>query len=148
MKALLLFLLLFVGTMAQAQHKADAQVVKVATNGKEGRYQFVVSVKSPDKGCNQYADWWEVISDNGTQLLGRRILLHSHVGEQPFTRSSSPISLKATDRVIVRVHMNSTGYSRFAMRGSISEGFEAVELDRNFAVALSKLEPLPKGCAH
>ncbi len=34
-----------------------------------------------------YVDGWHVETAEG-EILGTRILLHPHVGEQPFTRSS------------------------------------------------------------
>ena len=62
-----------------------ANVMEVQATGAPNAYQFEVKVSSPDTGCDQYADWWEVLSEDG-QLIHRRVLLHSHVGGQPFTR--------------------------------------------------------------
>jgi hypothetical protein len=114
-------------------------------NGGPGNYSFMVTVSSPDEGCNQYADWWEVISLEG-ELIYRRVLLHSHVAEQPFSRSGGPAVIDAGDEVIVRVHMNTSGYSELAMRGSAEQGFETVELEPGFAPELSEIEPLPGDC--
>ena len=57
-----------------------ASVVSVSVSGNTNNYNFSVGVSSPDTGCNQYANWWEVITEEGT-LLYRRILGHSHVSE-------------------------------------------------------------------
>ena len=57
-----------------------ANVLSVQVTDNPGAYQFAVEIASPDTGCEQYADWWEVVSQDG-QLLYRRILLHSHVDE-------------------------------------------------------------------
>jgi hypothetical protein len=84
-------------------------------------------VSSPDTGCDQYADWWEVLDEEG-QLLYRRVLLHSHVGEQPFARSGGSVSVGTEQIVWVRAHMNSRGYGRVAFRGSVQDGFVAFEL--------------------
>src|SRR5262252_1297487 len=65
---------------------ALAHVVQVQVSGNAGAFSFSVTVRSPDSGCARYADWWEVVSTDG-KLLHRRILMHSHVDEQPFTRS-------------------------------------------------------------
>ncbi|MCB0054175.1 MAG: hypothetical protein KDE24_32035, partial [Caldilinea sp.] len=67
-----------------------ADVFGVTVRGDDGAYQFSVEIASPDTGCNQYADWWEVLDSDGN-LLYRRILTHSHVDEQPFIRSGGPV---------------------------------------------------------
>lgn len=53
--------------------------------GAAGTYDFDVTVKSVDKGWEYYADAFELLAPDG-KLLGRRILLHPHETEQPFTR--------------------------------------------------------------
>ena len=72
--------------MNQANASAIAAVEDVSVSGDPGRYQFAVTIRSDETGCDQYADWWEVVSESG-DLLYRRILAHSHVDEQPFARS-------------------------------------------------------------
>jgi hypothetical protein len=42
-----------------------ADVISVDVSGNEGAYQFSVGIRSPDTGCDQYADWWEVITGDG-----------------------------------------------------------------------------------
>ena len=42
-----------------------ANVLSVKVTGDAGKYQFNVEVSSPDTGCDQYADWWEVLSEDG-----------------------------------------------------------------------------------
>ena len=128
------------------EQPTQAIVESVTAQGNEGSYTFSVRLSSPDTGCDQYADWWEVVSDSGA-LLYRRILAHSHVDEQPFTRSGSPVPISADQMVWVRVHMNNTGYSDFGARGSVNEGFERSILDPEFASTLDQEEPLPTGCA-
>jgi len=129
-----------------AEATVAADVVDVSTRGEPGDYAFEVTVKSPDTGCDQYADWWEVLSTDG-ELLYRRILAHSHVNEQPFTRSGGPVAIDADEAVIVRAHMNPTGYGGQAMRGSVDEGFQPVELPVDFAADVEDQEPQPSGCA-
>ncbi|MEO0887951.1 MAG: hypothetical protein AAFY54_18770, partial [Cyanobacteria bacterium J06648_10] len=109
-------------------------------------YTFSVEVSSPDEGCDNYANWWEVITEDG-RLLYRRILAHSHVDEQPFTRSGGPVEIEPDEVVIVRSHMHPTGYHTQAMKGSFSAGFEPTTLPTDFADELAEVEPLPTGCA-
>ncbi|KZS42498.1 hypothetical protein AWE51_03380 [Aquimarina aggregata] len=123
-----------------------AAVVSVSVSGNENSYSFSVGIKSPDTGCNQYADWWEVITENET-LLYRRILAHSHVNEQPFVRSGGPISITKDQVVIIRAHMNTSGYGDKVFKGSVSTGFKEEDLEKTFANALETVAPLPSGCA-
>ena len=94
-----------------------ADVLAVQATGQPGAYEFSVSIRSPDKGCAQYADWWEVVSKD-SKLLYRRVLLHSHVDEQPFTRSGGPVPIQPDTVVWVRAHMNNSGYGGIAFMGS------------------------------
>jgi hypothetical protein len=123
-----------------------ANVLNVEVTGQPNAYRFNVQVASPDTGCDQYADWWEVLSEDG-QLLYRRVLLHSHVSEQPFTRSGGPVAIDGDTVVIVRAHMNVGGYGGAALRGSASGGFESVQLGSGFAAEVEALALLPEGCA-
>jgi hypothetical protein len=128
---------------------ADYAVVqKVSVSGKEGSYTFSVELKSPDKGCNQYANWWEVVTEDEI-LVYRRILGHSHVQEQPFTRSGSNLNILAGDAVIIRGHMNTTGYGEgeIAMKGTVEAGFQPFDIDKEFGAALESATPQPNGCA-
>jgi hypothetical protein len=123
----------------------QAEILEVKVSGEAGMYNFSVTISSPDEGCSQYADWWEVISQEG-ELYYRRILLHSHVDEQPFTRSGGPVPIEADTIILVRAHMNPGGYGSLAMKGSPEMGFEQVELSPDFAVVLEETPPLPSGC--
>jgi len=124
---------------------SQADVQSISVNGQPGDYSFSVTVSSPDEGCSQYADWWEVLSPDG-ELIYRRVLLHSHVGEQPFTRSGGPVPIEADTVVVVRAHMHPTGYGGLAMKGSVEQGFEPFELSPDFAAHLGDAPPLPEGC--
>ncbi len=122
-----------------------ADVTAVRASGPAGAYEFNVTLRSPDTGCQQFADWWEVVSEDG-KLLYRRVLLHSHVNEQPFTRSGGPVPIQATTRVWVRAHMNNGGYGGAALKGSVQTGFAVAITPANFAAQLATLAPLPTGC--
>jgi hypothetical protein len=123
----------------------QANVTAVSTSGSVGTYTFSVTLKSDETGCEQYADWWEVLSEEG-ELLYRRILVHSHPTTQPFTRSGGKVAVKADEVVYVRAHMNVLGYVGAVMKGSVSKGFKAVTDLPKFSEKLETQSPLPKGC--
>ena len=125
-----------------------AVVRSVSAAGSAGNYTFSVELKSPDTGCGQYADWWEVLNADG-KLIYRRILAHSHVHEQPFTRSGGPVKIAEDDVVTVRAHMHPGGYGsgKIAMKGSVKAGFQVFELPEGFAADVEKQAPQPIGCA-
>ena len=131
---------------ARESANRSALVTEVKVSGEENTYSFSVTVSSPDTGCNQYADWWEVIDTDGN-LIYRRILAHSHVEEQPFTRSGGPIAISKTTEVYIRAHMNNTGYGDAVLKGSVETGFTAAQLDETFAKALENSDPQPDKCA-
>jgi hypothetical protein len=123
-----------------------ANVLSVQVTGNPGKYRFEVKVDSPDTGCEQFADWWEVINGDG-QLLYRRILLHSHVDEQPFVRSGGPVEISPDEVVFVRAHMNTTGYGGQVMKGAVQAGFEPVEVEAGFGSDPERIPPQPEDCA-
>ncbi len=122
-----------------------ADVLSVRVSGEPGAYQFAVEIASPDTGCEQYADWWEIVSVDG-DLLYRRILLHSHVDEQPFTRSGGPVEIDASAVVYVRAHMSTTGYGGWVLRGTVRDGFEPAEVETGFGSGLERIPPQPEDC--
>lgn len=126
--------------------EAVADVIAVTVSGSANGYQFSVEVRSPDEGCEQYADWWEVLAEDGT-LLYRRILAHSHVDEQPFVRSGGPVDVGSDTVVWVRAHMHPGGYGGQVLKGSVQDGFAVVSVEIDFAADVESLEPLPTGCA-
>ena len=132
--------------LKQLSETSAANVISVQVAGAPAAYQFSVEVSSPDTGCDQYADWWEVMTNEG-ELVYRRILDHSHVGEQPFVRSGGPIAIKPDTIVLIRAHMHPGGYGGTGMQGSVRDGFEEVKVDANFAPELENTFPQPTGCA-
>jgi len=123
-----------------------ADVTAVSASGEAGAYQFSVTIRSPDTGCEQYADWWEVLDEDGN-LLYRRILTHSHAGEQPFTRSGGPVPIEADRVVIIRAHMHPYSYGVTVFKGTVEDGFVETILAQSFAIDLETVEPLPTSCA-
>jgi hypothetical protein len=124
-----------------------ADVTAVRVSGAPGAYTFSVTLSSPDTGCDQYADWWEVITPDG-ELVYRRILAHSHVNEQPFTRSGGPVELQETTQAIVRAHMNNAGYGGVAFSGSPASGCAAdPSVTSALTPQLADQAPQPDSCA-
>ena len=123
----------------------EADVVDVSVSGDAGSYVFSVTIASPDSGCGQYADWWEVLGADGS-LLYRRVLLHSHVTEQPFVRTGGPVPVGAADSVWVRAHMNASGYGGQVLSGTAADGLAPMAGPRDFPAALEQSAPLPAGC--
>ncbi|MEL6911850.1 MAG: hypothetical protein AAFO85_16860, partial [Cyanobacteria bacterium J06598_4] len=104
-----------------------AKVVAVEATGTGNNYTFAVTISSPDTGCDRYANWWEVVTPEG-ELLYRRVLLHSHADEQPFTRNGGTVAVLPEQPIIVRVHMSDGGYSAIAQQGTVAAGFSEVQL--------------------
>ena len=130
----------------QETTKGVARVTDVSVAGNDNQYSFNVTISSPDLGCIQYANWWEIIDLDGN-LLYRRILGHSHIKEQPFTRSGDPFTISENTEVYIRAHMNTSSYGSNVFKGSISNGFASENLNVEFAKGLEEIAPLPTGCA-
>ena len=129
----------------------NADVVGVTTSGGGGSATFAVSIRSDETGCQCYADWWEVVGLDGS-LIQRRILLHPHENEQPFTRSGDTVQLADDLYVIIRAHMHGGGsgpggYGGAVFKGSLRDGFKAATAPEDFAPGLETQQPLPDGCA-
>jgi len=141
---------------ASSGDRPYANVTAVSVAGAAEAYSFAVSVESADVDCSQYADWWEVLGEDGL-LVFRRILEHAHTDENgtsdpdapgnTFTRDGGPIAIASDELVVVRAHMNTAGYNGTAMRGSAALGFdEAPDIDADFAAGVEELEPQPQAC--
>jgi hypothetical protein len=131
------------GSAKAEAHVADVNAVEVS--GEPNAYTFAVAVASPDTGCDRYANWWEVVSEDGV-LLYRRILRHSHVDDQPFTRDGGPIEIAADKRVFVRAHMHPGGYGGVVMVGTAGSGFAVAKDVPSFDASIEKADPQPEGC--
>jgi len=106
-RILLVASLLFAG--AALAGEADVVDVKVRRNS-SGTYDFDVTVKSVDKGWDHYADAFEVLGPGGA-VLGRRVLLHPHETEQPFTRDLYGVKVPpGVTHVTVRARHKPKGY--------------------------------------
>lgn len=125
----------------------------VETSGGPESWSFAVTLRSPDTGCEAYADWWEVLDADG-QLLGRRILAHSHVDDQPFTRNTT-VPVAGDTPVWIRAHFRTAGteeaagYGGQAMTGTAAGSFAVAQPDTvpDSDGTLATQAPLPDGCA-
>lgn len=80
--------------------EADVIDVTVRFNGGDS-FQVITTLKHADTGWDHYANGWEVLDEQGN-VLGKRVLFHPHVNEQPFTRSHT-LNIPATvNRITVR----------------------------------------------
>ena len=125
-----------------------ADVTSVATRGAPGAYTFMVTVQSPDEGCERYASWWEVVTPDGV-LVYRRILQHSHVEEQPFARPGGPVPVEPDADLMVRAYFHPSGYGGKVVVGTVASGFRPLEeAPPDFALDLAYAEPRPTGCRY
>jgi len=148
--SLMLFALMFWSCSSEGQKGTMTEelpkVTAVTCTGGANNYTLSVTISSPDTGCDQYADWWEVFTPEGN-LIYRRILAHSHVNEQPFTRSGGPVNVGPDDFIYVRAHMNNLGYGTQVFSGTLADDLKLDSLAQMFASQLETTEPLPEDCA-
>ncbi|HSF96349.1 MAG TPA: hypothetical protein VLA52_15085 [Thermohalobaculum sp.] len=87
-----------------------ADVLEVEARASGGSYSFDVTVRHADTGWDHYADAWRVVGPDGT-VYGTRTLYHPHVGEQPFTRSLSGVTIpEGVTTVTVESHDSVHGW--------------------------------------
>ena len=95
--------LLVVWALPAAAGEVDVVDAKARLNA-NGSYRFTVTLRHADAGWKHYADKWEVVGPNG-KVWGRRVLLHPHDDEQPFTRALGRVRVPpGVGRVRVRGH--------------------------------------------
>ena len=112
LQALLLGLLVMIGMLpVQPAAAGEVEIVGARAVPDGAAWRFDVTLRHDDTGWEHYADRWEVRLLDGT-VLGRRVLLHPHVDEQPFTRSLAGGEIPAdVDRVVVHAHDKVHGWS-------------------------------------
>lgn len=121
----------------QIMNTANADVKHVkAVQSSDGSWTFYVTVYHPDTGWDDYVNGWDVVTPDGAvikpdkNLQFTRLLVHPHVGEQPFTRSQSGIVLpEGVTSVVVRAHDLIDGFGGMEVTVDIAvsagENFEA-----------------------
>jgi len=89
--------------------EADVMGAKV-TKGRDGTYNFDVTIHSNDQGWDYYCDRFEVLGPDG-KVLGVRTLYHPHEIEQPFTRELYGVRIPSELReVTIRARHKPRGY--------------------------------------
>ena len=98
--------------LAAAPVAADpAQVTNIAATRAATSWTFNVTLAHGDTGWEDYADGWRVELAVGTVIVDRP-LGHPHVQEQPFTRSTSGVSIPdGTAQVFIRARTNVEGWA-------------------------------------
>ncbi|CEM32708.1 unnamed protein product [Vitrella brassicaformis CCMP3155] len=153
LRAVFCLLALSVATLAAPSADPSADVLEVSVRETSaGKYMIGVTLETSDVDCTHYANWWEVLSEDG-ELLYRRILRHSHAATQPFTRySEDDVSLEEDQEIIVRAHMHVDGKELYpdsqVLKGSAKAGFAKATLEKNFAAAVEKEGPQAEGCLY
>ncbi|MEH6445434.1 MAG: hypothetical protein V7784_16180 [Oceanospirillaceae bacterium] len=92
-----LFSLVSMASFASETFIKDVQVNKNSANN----YSFAVTLKHADKSWDHYANVWQIETLDG-QVLGKRVLQHPHINEQPFTRSLASVTIaKGIKQVVI-----------------------------------------------
>lgn len=108
-------LLFFTCFLLSAYSSANANNVTVLAvaiiHQSQGEYLVNVKLQHQDTGWDHYADEWRLVDKQGN-VLARRIMLHPHVNEQPFTRALNNVKLddKLT-MIYIEAHDTQHGWS-------------------------------------
>jgi hypothetical protein len=79
-------------------------VVDATVNCRQEHCRVSATLRHADSGWDHYADRYVVLAPDGSEL-GRRVLLHPHVDEQPFTRGLGNLTIPVDiDHVFVFGH--------------------------------------------
>lgn len=94
----------------------EADVVSAEAECSGSRCRFSVTVAHADTGWDHYADHWRILAPDGTEL-GRRVLLHPHVGEQPFTRRLDGVEVPENlTEIMIEAHDSRHDYGGAVIR--------------------------------
>lgn len=107
----------FAGLFAAPPVFADQVRIVYATFEKSGDgWHVSVTLHHHDTGWDHYADQWRIVDANGKEIA-KRVLLHPHVGEQPFTRGLGGVHIPAGDEIIfIEAHDKVHGWSPKRLR--------------------------------
>jgi hypothetical protein len=102
--------MLFLGIVSTSIHAGEVEIAAARAECTVTRCTFHVTLRHADSGWEHYADLWRVLTPQGEEL-GRRVLLHPHVDEQPFTRGESMTVPSKLDHVLIEAHDKVHGYA-------------------------------------
>ena len=131
LKRILIVFVVFLLGLPSFAFAGEADVLQVImSEGMDGTFNLDVTVRHADSGWDHYANWWQVVTEDGKEL-GRRVLVHPHVGEQPFTRELYDLKVpKGVSVVIVEAHDMIHEYGgkvvRVDMTREQGEGFRVI----------------------
>lgn len=90
------------------------------------QWSVSVSLKHADTGWEHYADQWRIVDQKGT-IVGRRVLLHPHVDEQPFTRSLAGIVVPTNTTVLyVEAHDKVHGWAKNRLKLELNKAADGM----------------------
>lgn len=89
---------------------SPTEIVKVVFVRSGGSWDVSVTLRHADTGWKHYANIW-IVTDMDANGLGRRVLVHPHVNEQPFTRSDSITLPAGMTKVQVRAGDKPNGFN-------------------------------------
>lgn len=103
-----------------ATQRADADQAKILAadfyQSSGSLWTVDVTLRHADSGWDHYADQWRVVDAEG-HVLGKRVLLHPHVDEQPFTRGQSGVNIPpGVTTVFVEAHDQVHGWTPERLR--------------------------------
>ena len=78
---------------------SPSDILKVHFFSSGSGWRVEVTIRHADTGWDHYTNVWVVETMDGKQL-GKRVLFHPHVNEQPFTRSDSVTVPKGVTRAL------------------------------------------------
>jgi len=88
----------------------EVEVVDATIDCSERVCTISATLLHADTGWDHYADAWRVLTPDGAEI-GRRVLMHPHENEQPFTRSQPGIEIPDdVDTVIIEGHDSEHGF--------------------------------------
>lgn len=88
----------------------DATIDGATARASGDAWTISVTITHAETGWDDYADGWQVLAPDGTEL-GMRVLAHPHENEQPFTRSLSGVEIPDDlDHVLIRARTLGDGW--------------------------------------